>query len=317
MIPFEISVTEASPGGDRRLPSVAAAGDAAIVLAERFDQPSTIELLRGSTRENLFQASELSAETGLRGVRSELVHWAATDGAEVSGLLLQPAAADVRGLLVWIHGGPVSLSTDRWAGRADSCAYLLAQGYAVFRPNPRGSVGNGRSWIEALAGDLGGIDGTDVLAGVDHVVHNHFSSATPLAIGGESYGGFLSAWLVTKTQRFAAAIVSSPITSWETFDRESNIPRFAEIFLGPSAYKERSPLRYSSLVRTATLTMVGGLDKCTPPVEGRQWHDALTRHGLAPTKLVEFGDVGHVPRDFPRVIDYGQAISDWLNEHLT
>jgi dipeptidyl aminopeptidase/acylaminoacyl peptidase len=311
----ELWSDDAFAGGDRRFPVAATGGENDLyTLHERFAEPCAVLHVRNGRAERVFAAAGL-ADAGVGCLRYDHVGWEGVDGCELNGLLAIPNGGP-RGLVVWLHGGPVSVSTDQWAARPSAMAYLLAQGFAVFRPNPRGSVGTGRNSVSALMGDLGGTDADDVVAGVRHILAMGLVRPAAVGVAGESYGGFLSAWLVTQSSLFAAAAVISPITDWRTFRRDSNIAKFAELFVGGLHDTTRSPVRFANRVTTPTLTIVGGLDRCTPPGEGRQWHDALRRHRRAPVKLVEYATVAHIPRDFPELISYHQEISDWFTRHL-
>ncbi|MEU2088807.1 S9 family peptidase [Nocardia beijingensis] len=300
-------------GGARRFPKVVVGGERIFAIAENLDTPTGLVELTLGRRRRIWSVADTADDTGLRGVTSRWVSWKSSDGTEIHGLLTLPSGVP-RGLLLWVHGGPVSVSADQWKGRPASMSYLLAEGIAIFRPNPRGSVGGGRESVARLVGDLGGVDTEDVLSGLDWL-SSEVLGALPTAVGGESYGGYLTAWLLTETTRFKAAVVSSPITDWTSFQQTSNIRRFAEAFAtGPAL--GRNPLRRASEITTPTLVIVGGRDRCTPPGEGRQLHDALRAGGRAPARLVEYPHIGHVPREFPALLNYSEAIRTWFTDFL-
>ncbi|MEZ5783839.1 MAG: prolyl oligopeptidase family serine peptidase [Rhizobiaceae bacterium] len=145
------------------------------------------------------------AMTG-RGVM-EPVSWTASDGWEIQGWLLRPEDADgATPLLVDVHGGPVSAHRNRWMARTRAAPLLVSNGWSVLFPNPRGSTGRGDAFARAVKGDMGGADVDDILSGIDMLVEKGWVDTSRVAVTGTSYGGFMSAWLPTRTDRFAAAI---------------------------------------------------------------------------------------------------------------
>ncbi len=317
LTPKDIWSSEGFAGGGRRFPvAVAGAANDFFTLHESFSEPCAVLLLRNGAARQVFSSASLAASPRLDRVRSETVTWHSSDGIAMNGLLTRPNGVKSKGLIVWLHGGPVSVSSNQWSARHSTLAYLLAQGFTVFRPNPHGSVGTGRDSIAALVGGMGTVDACDVMTGIEHIFRSGLVEPMKVGVGGESYGGFLAAWLVTQTSRFAAGVASAPITDWRSFKRDSNIARFAEIFLGGADEEARSPLALAKNVTTPMLSIVGSLDRCTPANEGWQWHKALENNQRVPSEFVEYPNIGHVPRDFPEVIRYEQAISDWFNRHL-
>lgn len=167
----------------------------------------------------------------------------------------------------------------------------------------------------------GGADTTDLTSGLDRLVGDGLADPKRLAVLGVSYGGFMSAWLVTQDPRFAAAVAISPVTNYVTEHLLSNVPHWPALFLGDSyrdtsgKYYTRSPVLYASKARTPTLTICGALDRCTPPEEGRQWHQALRGEGVS-SVLVEYPFEGHGIRKMPAIIDCAARIVEWIDVHL-
>ena len=101
---------------------------------------------------------------------------------------------------------------------------LVSRGFAVLLPNPRGSSGRGQDFAAAVVGDMGGADTNDYLSGIDAMIEREIADPARIGTMGVSYGGFMSAWLVTQDQRFKAAVAGSPVTEWYSFTFTSNIP---------------------------------------------------------------------------------------------
>ena len=154
-------------------------------------------------------------------------------------------------LIVCVHGGP----TGAWRWNflpAGSPGPLLAQdGYAVLLPNPRGSGGRGQEFARANLGDMGGGDLQDILAGVDALVEDGIVDTERVGVTGGSYGGFMSAWAVTQTDRFARLDSARRVTDWTSFHHTTNIGHFDALFLA------RRPERGRRRVRRALAGLPG------------------------------------------------------------
>lgn len=138
---------------------------------------------------------------------------------------------------------------------------------------------------------------------------------------GVSYGGFMSAWLITQDSRFAAAVPIAPITNHVTEHLLSNIPHFTASFLkdhyrNPGGkYFARSPIMHAHKARTATLNICGAWDRCAPSTEAVQFHNALLENGVH-SALVIYPEEGHGISHYPAIIDYTARIVAWFEEHM-
>nr|WP_237534355.1 prolyl oligopeptidase family serine peptidase [Streptomyces sp. SID3343] len=201
-------------------------------------------------------------------------------------------------MVTHLHGGPIWSFCNSWSPAFQGTPLLVSRGYAVLNPNPRGSAGHGQWFAEQAFDDMGGADAQDVLSGIDAMVARSIADPDPLGVMGGSYDGFLSAWLVTRDERFAAAAPTAPVTDWISLHHTTNMPHFDRTFLAdePRSFTgrhvERSPLRHASNVRTPTLLTAGALDRCTPAGQAREFHRALVESNVAST-LVIYPHVGH------------------------
>ncbi|MFE1794981.1 alpha/beta hydrolase family protein [Streptomyces sp. NPDC059517] len=253
------------------------------------------------------------------------VSWTSPDGQEIEGLLVLPGGPPPHPLVVNVHGGPVSAWRNRW-GIASGERYPLApvlasEGYAVLHPNPRGSHGRGEAFARAVLGDMFGAPVGDLLSGIDHLVAQGVADPERIAVTGTSYGAVMSLVLPAVDRRFAAAIAVSPVSDWVSQHYTSDIPRFDELFLqdSPSArdskYFHQSPLFMMGQARTPTLVTAGLRDKCTPPQQAVEAHQALLRNGVD-TELVLYPAQGHGVKGFPETTDYLGRLLVWLQRHL-
>jgi dipeptidyl aminopeptidase/acylaminoacyl peptidase len=247
--------------------------------------------------------------------------WNAPDGREIDGWLLTPAGAGPHPLITWVHGGPLWSHRSNWMGTSVYVPFLLEHGYAVFQPNPRGSSGKGREFGVAVVNDMGGADTHDIISGVQSLVDAGIADPARLGVTGGSYGGFMTAWLITQTDLFRAAIAQYPVTDWSIQHAAASIPEWDEQWLDgkPYAtdgqYRARSPITHAANVTTPTLFIAGALDGCVPPAQALAMHRALVAHGV-PTDCVTYPQEGHGARDLSAVVDVGARIIDWFDEYL-
>jgi dipeptidyl aminopeptidase/acylaminoacyl peptidase len=243
-----------------------------------------------------------------------------SDDLEIEGLLLRPTGREAPlPLIVWVHGGPTDTYDSSFADAR--LAGMLAAGYAILLPNPRGSSGRGQDFARANLGDMGGGDLRDILAGVDAVVAEGVADGDRLAIVGTSYGGFMSAWAIGQTDRFRAAVPMAAVTNWLSFHNTTNIGRFDELFLAADPYDRdgdyftRSPIVHARRVKTPTLVMHGELDLCVPLSQGQELYQALAAEGVE-TELVVYAREGHGWRERAHVLDGIERMRAWLDRHL-
>jgi dipeptidyl aminopeptidase/acylaminoacyl peptidase len=142
-----------------------------------------------------------------------------------------------------------------------------------------------------------------------------------LGVTGGSHGGFMSSWINGQDPRFAAAVPVAPVTNWVSEHLISNLPHYCSIALEDSytnpdgKYFTRSPIIYAHKVKTPTLNICGALDRCTPPAEAVQFHNALLENGVN-SVLVTYPEEGHGVRKLPAAIDYTARVVGWFEEHL-
>jgi dipeptidyl aminopeptidase/acylaminoacyl peptidase len=248
--------------------------------------------------------------------------WRGRDGLELQGLLIRPSGVGPWPVVTDIHGGPVGLSRNRWCARLRGAKILADHGVASFYPNPRGSSGRGRAFAHRVKGDMGGEDAHDCLRGIESLVDRGIADTSRLGVTGISYGGFMSAWLVTQCQRFAAAVPISGISDWYSYHRTTQIPFFSTSFLdGNSSSPEgqffsRSPAMFASQVITPVLQLTGALDQNTPPTQALEFHRSLLEAG-SKSVLVTYPCAGHGIRALPEVLDAITRYVDWFLIHFS
>ncbi|NBH03368.1 serine hydrolase, partial [Amycolatopsis sp. SID8362] len=248
-----------------------------------------------------------------------------SDGTVVHGWLLRdPARTGPLPLLLDIHGGP----HNAWNGTADAVhvyhQQLAARGWAVLLLNPRGSDGYGEAFYTGAVGAWGLADAKDFLEPLDDLVAEGVADGRRLAVTGYSYGGYMTCYLTSRDDRFAAAVaggvVSDPVSMAGTSDAGHYLG-VAELGAIPTEnrahYAALSPLAQVEKVRTPTLVVHGANDDRCPAGQAEQWFTALREQGV-PTRLVLYPGASHLfildGRPSHRV-DFNRRIVDWVEQH--
>lgn len=290
-------------------------------VAQGFGMPHTVASVRdGRLRTHIAVGS---GEVATLLASAEHRAWRAPDGMDIEGWLLKPPGDGPFPLVTWVHGGPTWHWRPFWLGVTYSltAAVLLQHGYAIFLPNPRGSTGRGQDFARLVKGDEGGADTHDILSGIDALVASGDADPERLGVTGLSYGGYMSAWLVTQDTRFAAAIPVSPGTDRISLLFTTNIPAYVIAYLvdrhddPTGGYFTRSPVMFARKARTPTLTICGGLDRCTPPEQAQEFHNALRLAGC-PSRLATYPQEGHGVRSYPAAIDGAARSVAWFEAHM-
>ncbi|MEO7000564.1 MAG: S9 family peptidase [Ktedonobacterales bacterium] len=263
------------------------------------------------------------AEETLALVPDQRVEYAGADGWTIEGLYTPPlrwnAAQGAPPLVLCVHGGPTSASHEDWGGWV---AQLLASaGFAVLRPNIRGSMGRGVAFANAVLGDMGGKDYEDAMCGVDAMVARGLGDSARLGIVGWSYGGFMTAWTVSQTTRFKAAVMGAGVCDFHSFHAQTNIQQWDERFLKatpngqPGAYRERSAITYAERITTPTLIIQGENDPCVPVNQAYAFYHALRENRVA-TDLVVYPREGHGFTERDHLRDWQERLVAWFKRWL-
>ena len=255
-------------------------------------------------------------------VKAQSVSWK-NEGFNVQGWLLAPATAATSRkapMVVTVHGGPSAATTPGfvWEGtRAD----LASEGYYQFLPNPRGSYGQGEAFTRANMRDFGGGDLRDILAGVDAVERAAPIDDSRLGLTGGSYGGFMSMWANTQTNRFKAIVAGAGLSNWISYYGTNGIDEWMIPFIGKSVYDDPAPywamsaIRTIKQARTPTFIYVGERDIEVPPTQSTEYWHALKAMNV-PTSLVIYPDEGHHVRQPENVLDIRRRTVEWFNRYL-
>lgn len=204
------------------------------------------------------------------------------DQRKIQGWLVKPPNYDPSKkypLILEIHGGPFSSYGSVFSAEIQLYA---AQGYLVLYTNPRGSTSYGEEFGNLIHHDYPNHDYDDLMSGVDEVIKKGIVDENNMFVTGGSGGGVLSAWIVGKTDRFAAAVVAKPVINWYSFVLYADgVGFFYKYWFpnkpweDPSSYLKRSPLSYVGNISTPTMLLTGEEDYRTPIAESEQFYAAL------------------------------------------
>ena len=281
----------------------ASRGDALLFTHSAIREPQEVYIASASRLERAHPLTSFNAHY-LNYAQSDWrpYTWKSSDGTAVEGVLIYPPGKrDTKHLpmLTLIHGGPADADGDRFgADWYDWATMAAAQGWLVFRPNYRGSAGYGDTFMQQITPHIVSVPGKDILAGVDALVADGTADPTHLVIGGYSYGGYMTNWLITQTTRFRAAVTGAGAVehaaNWgnddETYDDAAYLG--GRPWEKPEIYQSEAALFQMNKVTTPTHMIAGDADIRVAFLE-----DILLEHALEslniPHALITFPGEGH------------------------
>ena len=258
--------------------------------------------------------------------KTEVIKWKSADGREIEGLLTYPVgyqAGQKVPLILNIHGGPAGVFQKSFVGGRGvyPIATFAAKGYAILRPNPRGSSGYGTEFRRANFKDWGGADYQDLMKGVDKVIEMGLADENRLGVMGWSYGGFMTSWIVTQTKRFKVASAGAPVTNLMSFNGTADIPAFVPDYFGgnqwdnPEIYVKHSAMFNIKGVTTPTMIQQGDADIRVPISQGYEFYNALKTQGV-PTRMIVLPRQPHGPNEPKMQVAAMQSNLDWFDKYL-
>ena len=247
------------------------------------------------------------------------VHWMNGD-TRVQGWLMLPkdySPTKSYPLVVTVHGGPSAACMPRWEG--GGAGVLSAMGYFDLCPNPRGSYGQGEAFVRGNVKDFGGGDFRDIMAGIDALSKEYPIDSKRLGIHGHSYGGYMTMWAETQTNRFAAAVAGAGLSDWLSYYGLNDIDEWMIPFFGasvyddPEVYAKSDPMHFVKAVKTPTLILVGDRDGEVPMEQSVEWWHALVDLHV-PATLVVYPNEGHAIAKPADARDYQLRTLEWFEE---
>ncbi|HET9391551.1 MAG TPA: S9 family peptidase, partial [Steroidobacteraceae bacterium] len=244
------------------------------------------------------------------------------DGLSIEAALMIPTApaSGKQPLVLLVHGGPAANFSAGYGWEIAWAQVLASNGYQVLMVNPRGSTGYSEAFVKANRGDWGGGDYRDLMTVLDVVLARGRTDRARLGIGGWSYGGEMSAWAITQTGRFKAAVVGAGVFDQQAEFETENEPQFDAWYFGtpweqPEVFARNSPATYIRNARTPTLILGGANDSSNPVGQSTGLYRALKHFGVE-TEMVLYPGEGHSPRRLAYNIDMFERILAWYGQHL-
>jgi len=258
--------------------------------------------------------------------KTELITWISKDGLEIEGLLTYPTKYNKRKkypLALIIHGGPAGVFSQSFTGNPGiyNIEYFASNGYAVLRPNPRGSTGYGKDFRFANFKDWGFGDYEDIMSGVDKAIDMGIADPQRLAVMGWSYGGYMTSFVVTRTERFKAASMGAGLPNLISMTTTTDIPDYLVAHMGGEfwedyeTYEKHSAIYRINNVKTPTQVIHGANDLRVPFTQGQEFYVALKRKGVS-TEMVVYPRTPHGPREPKLLMDVSPRIMAWLDKFI-
>lgn len=321
----------ALPAGDLDEGSVTGAPSIAKETGDRAVVWSTInlpdEVYRVTSNGDVTQLTFFGSAFEDRLAHGEIVSWESDDGVDIEGILVRPLGCEEGKrypLFVQVHGGPASHWRDRinmsWH---DWAQMMAANGFAVLLPNPRGSIAYGTPFEQLLQDDVGGGESRDLISGALAMVEQGIAGRDKLTIGGWSWGGYLTAWTITQTNIFRAAIMGAGVGNNISDHGAGDIPDYNTLLYPDHPYFEEawdyyariSPVRHARNVTTPTLIVHGESDVRVHVTQSQEYFRALKTCGV-PVQFVRYPREGHSFQEYQHQIDLMERIRTWLVDHV-
>jgi dipeptidyl aminopeptidase/acylaminoacyl peptidase len=246
-----------------------------------------------------------------------------TDGADVQYFVVRPAQAQGKSpVLLWIHGGPIGMTADAWHWRWNPLL-AVAHGYTVVQPNPRGSTGFGQDYVQGIWGNVWGDQCyKDLMAVADALEQRPDVDRDRVMAMGGSFGGYMTNWIGTQTQRFRCLITHACVTTMAQFTGTTDHPAWWYLEMGgedpyadPLKFDRYAPIRHVKQWKTPALIIHGEQDYRCPINEGLNLFEALQYHGV-PSELLIFPDENHWILKPRNIVAWYETVLEFIGRHM-
>lgn len=253
----------------------------------------------------------------------ETISWQGPDGFKQNGVLVFPPdfnKSKKYPLVLSIHGGPMSASTEGFSTRSQ---LMAAMDWIIFSPNYRGSNNQGRKFQRAVINDAGDGPGRDVMSGIEAVKSKYLIDDKRIAVSGWSYGGYMTVWLTAKYQGWTAAVAGAAVTDWFDWYCLADYNVWSGFGLGGSpylknnaqAYWDQSPIKYAHNIRTPTLILSNVGDARVTVTQSYKLYHAL-KDNKVEVKFIAYPIAGHSPSDPVHQRDRDKRWIEWIDDHF-
>ena len=284
--------------------------EAFVVTAKPASPPQTLARLSGFDYPDWAEVEGMTAKS--------------TDGVDVQYFVMKPKTAQGKSpTLLWIHGGPIGMTADAWHWRWNPLL-AVAHGYIVVQPNPRGSSGFGQPFVQGIWGNVWGDQCyKDLMAVTDAVAARADVDADRMMAMGGSFGGYMTNWIGTQTQRFKCLITHACVTTMAQFTGTTDHPAWWYLEMGgedpyadPAAYDRYAPIRHIKQWKTPALIIHGEKDYRCPIGESLNLFEALQYHGV-PSEMLVFPDENHWIMKPRNIVAWYETVLGFIKRHLS
>mgnify|MGYP003332416686 CR=1 FL=1 len=298
--------------------------DKIILCYEKLDSPVEVYITK-SNEPSFIKLTDINNYDLPKLSRTELITWKSSDGLEIEGILTYPKDYK-KGIkypvILQIHGGPAGVFSQRFNGRPGiyMTEYFSEKGYVTIKPNPRGSTGYGKDFRYANYKDWGYGDYEDVVSGVDKVIEMGIGDPNNQFVMGWSYGGYLTSFIVTKTNRFKAASMGAGLPNLISMVTTTDIQDYLVAHMGSEfwndyeTYEKHSAIYQIKNTTTPTQIIHGANDLRVPFTQGQEFYRALDRLGVD-TEMVVYPRTPHGPREPKFLMDVSDRILTWFEKY--
>jgi dipeptidyl aminopeptidase/acylaminoacyl peptidase len=298
--------------------------DNIILCYEKLDSPIEV-YITNSNEPSLIKLTNINNYDFPKLSRTELIKWNSYDGMEIEGILTYPKnykKGKRYPVILQIHGGPAGVFSQRFNGRPGiyMTEYFSEKGYFIIKPNPRGSTGYGKDFRYANYKDWGYGDYEDVISGVDKVIEMGIGDPDKQFVMGWSYGGYLTSFIVTKTNRFKAASMGAGLPNLISMVTTTDIQDYLVAHMGSEfwndyeTYEKHSAIYQIKNTTTPTQIIHGANDLRVPFTQGQEFYRALERLGVD-TEMIVYPRTPHGPREPKFLMDVSDRILTWFEKY--
>lgn len=268
----------------------------------------------------LSDANSWLREEGIQLGKVETIHWKNSDGQWIEGVLTWPVGYELGKrypLILNPHGGPSGARIESFSATNQ---FFAGNGFMILQPNFRGSSNYGQEFINANRGKWGIYDYDDCMTGVDFCIEKGWADPERLVCYGWSYGGYMSFWIVTQTDRFKAVSPGAGLSNLYSMYSTNDIPGYMAWFFGTpwnyeEIYEELSPIRHVKNVKSPVLIMHGARDVRVPPTQAEEFYQALKDLGKD-VIFIRYPREGHGIREPRHQIDRLQRYLFFFAKHV-
>jgi dipeptidyl aminopeptidase/acylaminoacyl peptidase len=256
---------------------------------------------------------------------SEVVRWDSKDGKQIEGIVIYPAGYEQGKrypTVAAIHGGPAGVWAQSFPGSWANFGHVWAgKGWVVFYPNIRGSSSYGEKFLLSNVRDWGAGDYRDAQTGLDYLIARGIADPDKLAQSGWSYGGYMTAWTLTQTNRFKAVVVGAGLTDMFSMYSTDDLQRLLVAYFGAEpwndveAYRRASAMTFIKQARTPTLILHGGSDTRVPPSQAQELYMGLRQNGV-PVEMVVFPREPHGLQEPRHRLDKMRREYSWCSKYV-